>query len=413
MDKPKPRPLKPEPPASKPSTPKTPISKQRTIRRRPSVEIAKSYVELNLKNVIDSEKTAKLSKKQKKQIRTAEKKAERLRHRVRNAFLIAIAVILLAVGSTAIWWQTSIQPVNTDDTSERQFEVAAGASTDQIATGLQKAKFIRNALAFKIYVRLHGTVIQAGSHMLSPSDSLSEVAEKLTQAVTAEIDVQIPPGQTLGQLRDVFKKYGYTDAQIDVALSRPYDNDILNDKPADASLEGYIFPDTYRIYADDKLDVVIEKALNQLSKVAAENDLRAKYAARGFTFYEGLTLASIIEKEVVSDSDRRNVAQVFLNRLAIGMPLGADATFKYAYKRGLCDYDSPSLCASIYNTRIYGGLPPGPISNAVLSALNAVANPEPNDYFFYVSGDDGRTHFSRTEEQHNAAVAEYCTEACR
>lgn len=395
---------------TKPPRPKTP-----NYHRRPSVEIAQSFVELNLKAVIDAEKLDQLSPRERKKLARAEAKAAKKRHPVRNAILAVLTLAVLAVGSAAVWWQTSMQPVNRADRNSYQFEVATGATTDQVATALQKAKFVRNTLAFRIYARLHGNVIQAGTHMLSPSDTLPEIADKLTRGATSEIDVQVPPGLTLAELRAVFKKYDYTDADIDAALNAHYDNDILNDKPDGASLEGYIFPDTYRVYAGDKLNVVIEKALDQLSQVAAENDLRAKFAAHGLSFYEGLTLASIVVKEVSQPADQKTVASVFYNRLSVGMALGSDVTFDYALSLGQCAAGAYGDCDSAYNTRNANvvGLPPGPIANPNLNALMAVAEPTDSDYYYFVAGDDGTTHFSETADQHNAAVAQYCQELCQ
>jgi UPF0755 protein len=384
--------------------------------RRPSVDIAKSYIELNLKTVIDNEAIAKLSKRQARKKRKkeakVEKQVERNRHRLRRTILSLLVVIVVAAGASGIWWQTSIQPVNRIDVNTRQFDVAEGASIDQVATGLQKAGFIRSALAFRIYMRLNGGIIQAGSHMLSPSFTLAAIAEKLSKAETQEVDIQIPPGVTLAQLRDTFKKYGYTDADIDAAYSAVYSSNILGDRPEGASLEGYIYPETYRIVAGDKLEVVIRKAIDEMSRVAAINDFASRFASRGLSFYQGLTLASLITKEATNPTDQQTVASVFYNRLNIGMTLGSDVTFQYAYNQGLCAVNSPD-CDSVYNTRIHGGLPPGPIANPTLTALQAAAVPNSTNFLYFVAGDDGRTHFALTDAEHNLNVQTYCTVLCR
>lgn len=387
-------------------------TKRRMINRRPSTEIAKSFVELNLKTIIDVEENAKLSPRERKKLERANKKATKKHHPLRNAIIAILILAILAIGSAIIWWQNSTQPVNRIDKNNYRFEVSEGATTNEIATALHKANFIRNPLAFKIYVRLNGGIIQAGTHMLSPSSDLFGIADKLSRAETEEIDIQIPPGLSLNQLRETFKEYDFTDEKITAAFNAKYKGDILRDKPENASIEGYIYPDTYRVYAGDNLEKVIQMAIDEMEKVAKKNDLKEKFAAQGLNFHEGLTLASIIEKEVVSDNDRKNVAQVFFNRMAAGWNLGADATFRYAFTEKLCEIDSPD-CDSEYNTRIHAGLPPGPISNVDLSALLAVANPEDNNYFFYVSGDDGTTHFSETQDQHNSAIAEYCQILCQ
>ena len=186
----------------------------------------------------------------------------------------------------------------------------------------------------------------------------------------------------------------------------------MNDKPATASLEGYIYPDTYRIYTGDSLNVLIQKAIDELGQVAAANDLRAQFAARGLSFYQGVTLASIIIKEVGNADDQEKVASVFYNRLAAGMPLGSDPTFQYAYNQGLCNSNSTN-CDSAYNTYLNTGLPPGPIANPNLSALQAVANPADTPYLFFVSGDDGTTYFATTQEEQDTNISLYCHQLCQ
>lgn len=398
-------------PMAKKRSPKKPAAK-----RRPSFEIAEDYIELNFKPIIDVEKEAAMPAKERKKLKKAkrkqEKKVNKVHHPVRNAIVGIFILVCMAVGSAYWWWKTSNLPVDDKKTATYQFVVDQGANSDQIATALKKAGFIRNELAFRIYVRLNGNIIQAGTHVLSPSYNLHDVVERLAKPVSDEKDIQIPPGLTLNQLKDVFRKYDYTDAEIQAALTAHYDSDILVDKPADASLEGYLYPDTYRIYNDDDLNVVINKALKQFSDVAQKNDLKAKFASHGLNLHQGITLASIVTREVNNDADQKMVAGVFYNRMAAGMTLGSDVTFQYAYKQGLCNENTPN-CNSPYNTRLNAGLPPGPIANPTLSALKAVADPTDSSYLFFVAGDDGKTYYSETADQHNQAVAQHCTTLCQ
>ena len=213
------------------------------VKRRPSFEIARDYVILNFKPIIEAEAEENLSKKELRQKRRAERQENKRRHLVRNSVLGILLLIAIVVGVAFVWWNSSNEPVNALDKNARQFVVDEGATTDQVATALQNAGFIRSTLAFRIYMRLNGGMIQAGNHMLSPSYTLSEIADKLATADTDEIDVQIPPGLTIDELRDVFKQYDYTDAEIEQALNADYDNPILADRPAGATLEGYLYPD--------------------------------------------------------------------------------------------------------------------------------------------------------------------------
>lgn len=379
---------------------------------RSSFEIAEDYIELNFKPIIDIEKEEQLSKKELKAKRKAEKKAKKQSHVLRNSLIVAILLIMIAITTGVVWWNSSNEPVDIADKNARQFVVDEGATASEVAEALQKAGFIRSTLAFRIYTRLNGNVIQAGSHMLSPSYTMAEIVEKLATADTDEIDIQIPPGLTLNELRQVFKRYDYTDAEIERALTAQYDNPILASRPAGATLEGYLYPDTYRVFAGDDLEVLIQKALDRLEEVAKENNLEAGFAAQGLDFYQGLTLASIVTMEVQNGDDQKMVASVFYNRLAAGMNLGSDVTYMYAYEAGLCDANTPD-CQSAYNTRIYEGLPPGPIANPSLTAMMAVAQPDTSSYYYFVAGEDGNTYFSETMDQHNQAVADHCGDLCR
>ena len=380
-------------------------------RSRPSVEIAKEFVELNLKTVIDIDNERKLTEEERRAIKTQQKRAKRHRHRKLKTFAAVVPFVMIAAGVALAWWNSSTQPVDATDTSTRQFEISKGASSSQVAEALQKAGFIRSALAYKIYARWTGNVVQAGTHTLSASYTLQEISAKLTLASTEEISVQIPPGLTLKQLRDVFKRNGFTDQEIDAAYSANYDNAILNRRPAGATLEGFIFPETYRIYSGDGLETLLQKAIDEFARVVAENNLEQGFADRGLTFYEGLTLASLVELEVPNSDDQKLVAGVFDNRLARGMLLQSDTTYRYAYANGLCDSNSPS-CNSIFNTYINPGLPPAPIANVDARALISTANATASEYLYFVSGDDGITRFSKTLSEHEANVARYCHRLC-
>lgn len=379
---------------------------------RPSFEIAADYVELNFRPIIDAEAEACLSKREIRKKRRAEKKAQKRHHSAWfYGALAAVLLVILGSGTIAIWWHMSSQPVNVADKSTRQFQIDQGATTSEVADSLAKAGFIRSPLAFKIYARLNNSILQAGNHVLSPSYNLERTAKMLATAETDEVEVQIPAGMTISEIKQSLKRYDYTDEQIESAFSKQYTNEILADRPAGQGLEGYLYPDTYRVFRGDGVDKVIEKSLEQFEKVAKANKLEEGFKAHGLSMYEGITLASIVTKEVNNSTDQKTVAGVFYNRLNAGMALGSDVTYKYAYKMGLCSDDAPT-CDSAYNTRINDGLPPGPIANPTLSALLAVANPTNSNYYYFVAGEDGNTYFSETADEHNQAAAEHCGSLC-
>jgi UPF0755 protein len=138
--------------------------------------------------------------------------------------------------------------------------------------------------------------------------------------------------------------------------------------------------------------------------------LKSAFAAEGLTVYQGITLASIVEQEVANQSDRDQVAQVFLTRLRIGMMLESNVTADYGAT--LAGAKPSSTFPSVYNTYLHPGLPPTPISNVDISSLDAVAYPANTDWLYFVAGDNGTTYFSTTYAQQEANVAQYCKQLC-
>ena len=209
----------------------------------------------------------------------------------------------------------------------------------------------------------------------------------------------------------------YTEAEIDEALKATYDYDFLSEKPADASLEGYLYGETHEFYGETSVKELISKYLEGMGQVIPENDLVAKYAARGLSLHQGITLASVVQKESPSP-DMPTVAQVFLTRLSYGWKLGSDVTVKYALdvvdpnRETYKDNQAALLIDSCYNTRLYAGLPCGPIANPGLSALLAVANPSDTAYLYFLTGDDGVMYYSYTEAEHNRNAYLHCQNLC-
>ena len=205
---------------------------------------------------------------------------------------------------------------------------------------------------------------------------------------------------------------GYGDAEVDAALSKSYDSPLFEGKPASADLEGYIYGETYSFGTDTSVEAILEHVFEEFYSVIEENGLVAKYQAQGLSLYEGITLASIIQREASQKGDDMpQIAQVFYSRLELGMPLGSDVTYQYiADKTGVArdpGLDSP------YNTRRYAGLPPGPIATPGEKALLAVAAPAQGNYLYFLSGDDNVTYFGRTLDEHEANIVSHCQEKCK
>lgn len=341
--------------------------------------------------------------------------------------IIGIAAFLIALfGGAYAWYQWSLQPaaggrtmlaVMTDVTIE------PGMTPEQIGNLLEEKSLIRSALSFVIYTRLIDVQgkLQSGSYQLTPESSVSQIVDTLTGGKTRQLTITFYPGATLRdptntpdkQRTDVvtmLKRAGFADEEINTALTKNYDHPLFAGKPAGTTLEGYIYGETYQFTPGVTVEEVLTHTFDVYYQKLTENDIIAGAKRQGFTLYQAITLASIVEGEVHGVADQRQVAQVFYLRLAKDMPLGSDATFVYAAnqqnKPPTVDFDSP------YNTRIHGGLPPGPVNTPGITALEAVANPASGDYLYFVSGDDGKNYFSRTADEHQRNIDNYCKKLC-
>ena len=341
------------------------------------------------------------------------------------------ALLAGALLSFVVWYNLQLRPADASSTDKIVVNIEPGTTPGEIADILFYNGLIRNSFAFTVHVKLNGqsASLQAGLHRLSPSQSVPDIALSLQEAETEGQVVQIVPGAMLmdnsstsedkkQDIRSTFERLGYSRADIERAFTADYGeyNDTLfRGRPQNMGIEGYIYGETYHMPQNASVEQIIRRSFDEFVKKIDEHKLEAKFAKQGLTLYEGITLASIVQKEVSCQGsqtcdDQRQVAQVFFKRLEDGISLGADATFVYAAaqagRRPTVDFDSP------YNTRIHTGLPPGPISSPGLGALLAVADPAEGDYLFFVSGDDGVNYFSRTEAEHLENTRRYCQVNC-
>lgn len=327
-----------------------------------------------------------------------------------KAIMLGLAgVMLAAIIGSGIWYAQALGPRTADDVYH-VVKIKSGTPTSQIADDLREAEVIKSATAFSLYVRLNGiSNLQAGTYRLSSAKSTPAIASTIADGKVTSTNVLISPGLRLDQIKALLVKDGYSEDQIDLAIAAVREHPVLVGYPSSARLEGYLYPDTYQIDPDTTATELLTKILDNLDS-SISKDMREGITQQGLTLPEAISLASIVQKEVSDPATQRTVAQVFLTRLSQGMVLGSDVTYKYAAAQ-FGTIDSPSS-SSPYNTRKFPGLPPTPISNFNLSALKAVANPTNTDYLYFVAGDDGTTHFSRTLEGHEANIAKYCQKGC-
>ena len=321
----------------------------------------------------------------------------------------ALAAILLIVFA---WYSTQVQPVDPSSSKLVKVVIEPGSGSRAIGEKLEEANVIKNKDVFYWYARLTGasSKLQSGAYRLSQADDMPTIIGHLQNGHTDTFRLTFLPGDTLSSHRQAIIDAGYRAEDVDKALTATYQHPLLKTKPKSADLEGYIYGETYEFATDATVGDILTKTFDEFYELVSANELTEKYKDQGLSLYEAITLASIIQREVTEPSDQRQVAQVFYKRLSSDMQLGSDVTYQYiADKTGQArdpGLDSP------YNTRRYNGLPPGPIASPGEGSLLAVANPAKGDFLYFLSGDDDKTYFSRTNEGHERNIREHCQKKC-
>jgi len=309
---------------------------------------------------------------------------------------IGLLAVLVVGGGVTLWSLWAPAGPN----AEQHFTVRSGETISSIANHLQADKLIRSAWGFKLYLKLTGKVIvQPGVYQLSPAYWLPKVASTIASGSTANVTITIPEGYTLEQVAELAASKGVAsqDEFLATAKNFPPDYDFLKVKPAANSLEGFLFPDTYRLIKGDATEA-IRMMLDNFG-VKYQSEIKPNLGDKNL--YEVLTVASLVEKEAKTQTDREQIARVLYNRLAKGMKLDVDATVRYAindWKKALAKEDLS--IDSPYNTRRYAGLPPTPICNPGMAAIKAALQPPPSDYYYYLTDYQGVTHYAKTLQEH-------------
>jgi UPF0755 protein len=249
--------------------------------------------------------------------------------------------------------------------------------------------------------------------------------EKIENAKAETVTHTLWPGMNVFKLHAYLQNQGFSEEEVAAAFTSELSHFNAN-LPAGftkevATLEGLIFPETLEFYQTDTAADILRRFISEQTAVIQENDLVAKYEKQGLSLYQGLILASIVQSEVGSQADQKQVAQVFLKRYRENIMLGSDVTAIYAANLGcfentgaICDARDADVLSinSPYNTRKYKGLPPAPISAPGLSALLSIADPASGDYLYFLSGDDDQTYFAKTEKEHELNKKNHCAVKC-
>ncbi len=302
------------------------------------------------------------------------------------------------------------------DTTPIDFKIESGESLTAIANRLQSMGLIKDPDLFKRYLQYNGldAGIEAGDFTLTQAMNVPQLAQALQEGRIAEVQVRIPQARRIEELADSLAAQTALDAAEFLALLQNADQwkaqfPFLNDLPAGASLEGYVFPDTYGI-AKDKVTAreIIATALRNFDKQVTPQ-MRADLQSQGRTLFDAIRLASIVEREAAVAAERPTIAGVYFNRLTDGMALDADPTVQYALGNTRdpntwwpqITQDDYQGVDSPYNLYRNPGLPPGPIDNPALASIQAAVYPEKHDYYYFRAScsQDGTHMFARTLDE--------------
>lgn len=316
----------------------------------------------------------------------------------RGKFILFLTILALLIFGLAGFFYIRYQLVNplTGQATKQSFVIEKGEGLREIAASLEESGLIRSKTLFEYYVLYQGwgARLQAGQYQLSPSSNIPQLAQRIIKGGVSseEVTVTIPEGFNLRQI----------DARL--AKAGLIEEGELFKQP---QLEGYLFPDTYRFSLTETTDQIIGRMRDNFEQKMSQN-LRKEIDNQGKTVEEIIIMASLLEREVATDEDKRLVSGIFWQRLADNYPLESCATIAYILGLDKWRYSSiETKIESPYNTYRNIGLPPGPICNPGLSAIEAAVYPEDSDYYFFLSKSDGETVFSRTLEEHNQNKAKY------
>lgn len=360
------------------------------------------------------------------------KRAERRKEDrvVRKIVYILTIGILIVAGILAIsgynYVSAGLKPLDKNDKKLVQVEVPSGSSNRQIGDILEEGEVIRDGMVFNFYTKFKNlTNFQAGYYQFSPNMTLDQISKELQQGGSAEpLDdaskLTVPEGYDVDKIASLvakktdFKKEDFIKVMKDdkffEQLKTQYPDlltDAGNAKDVRYRLEGYLFPATYNVHKNRSLEDLVTQMVDTTNQILTPYYSQIK--EKGLNVQEVMTLASLVEKEGITQSDRKKIAQVFFNRIEAQMPLQSDISILYAlgeHKEVVTikdtEVDSP------YNLYTNTGYGPGPFDNPSQEAILAVLDPTENDYIYFVADiSTGKVYYAKTYEEHMELVEKY------
>ena len=342
----------------------------------------------------------------------------------RNMAIILLVVFTTVILALGIYCKVNMTGTSNSDT-KKIVNIEKG-SIDSIAKTLKDNNLIKNVSIFKVYIKLtNKTSLKAGTYELSENmgvEKIVKILEEGTKYNPNEISITFKEGINIRKIAtlisentnnsydDVIKKAS-DETFIDTLINKYWflTDDIKNENIYYA-LEGYLFPETYSFSNGVDVKIILETMLDQTDKVFSKQ--KSLIDSSSYSIHEIATIASMIEKEGKLDEDRKYISSVFYNRLKAGMSLGSDVTTYYAFKIEVGERDLTSSELNTYNPyntrgpKMAGKLPVGPISNYGEASFIAALNPADSNYYYFVADKSGKTHFTRTYEEHQKVIKE-------
>jgi UPF0755 protein len=362
---------------------------------------------------------------------------------IKSCGLIFITVLLVVVLYLALQFKSYQDFLKyktpNNETFDKQIEIKQGDTPEFVALKLVNEGVIPNKTiftipAYKLYLKVNASStssLQIGSHQVPRDATIEQIftaIQKPREGCT-EIKVILREGWRIEEYADELdKKFkdqvgSRYNKQEFIKLTKNYiqspDTKLSFTPPA--NLEGYLFPDTYNFCSEITTQQIVNTLLSTFDKKVYE-PLKDEIASSRFKLNEVVNLAAMVEREVRTYEVKRNVANIIIKRLDNGIPLGIDATSQYQvgysntqktwWVKGT-ELDQAVLVDNKYNTRKNLGLPPTPIANPGVDSIRAVLNPQPNEYLFYITSDDGKIHYAKTLAEHNYNTCKYLYRTCR
>lgn len=345
--------------------------------------------------------------------------------KITTIVVVVVCILLVVLGLLfSHYWKSGLEAADANNKKQYSVEIPVGSTTKQIGNILEKKGMIKSAFVFSYYAKTHNkSAFQAGYYLISPSMTVKQVINRLHSGGSAsspEAAITIPEGYTVEQIADLlakkttFKKDEFLNLMKDKAFFDEMANKYpqLFDSERNVTdvryyFEGYLYPATYNVYKGETMKEFVEEVIKNMNTVMTP--YYSKIKEQGQTVQHILTIASLVEKEGVSESDRKKIAGVFFNRIKANMPLGSDISVTYAqgeHKVHLSNKDVQT--DSPYNLYVHTGYGPGPFNNPSKAAIEATVNPTPSDYLYFVADiKTGKVYFAKTYEEHEKLSSKY------